>query len=239
VTSPSRPEELPEESSGPPRGAGGIWRFLARGRSSEERLEEFLAERRRELEEQTTRFDEKVADLEHREELLRDSRASVERLLRLGTRDLEARESELADLVLELTEREAALRAAEAEHTRRRSELGAVELRRAALERREQALAAREEQVSAAEARFAEHAVRSSVEQGEEAASIQLAFVPGPSYRLVEIEQSELERGSLLEIDGTEYAVGRIGPSPLPSDRRRCAYLVQGVRGSSPSGGSS
>lgn len=202
-----------------------------------------MAQRRRELEEYAARFDETVADLERREELVRDSRASVERLLRLGTTDLEARESDLVDLVRELTEREATLRAAEDELTRRRGELGAVELRRAALERREQALAAREEQVAAIEARLAERHVSSSTddEPAETVTRVQLAFVPEGGYRLVTLEHAELATGSALEVDGKQYVVARIGPSPLHGDRRRCAYLVQGGReaGASSSGGSS
>lgn len=199
-----------------------------------------MAERRRELERYAARFDETVADLERREELIRDSRASVERLLRLGTADLDARESDLVDLIRELTEREADLRAAEVDLTRRRGELGAVELRRAALERREQALAAREEQISAIEARLAERDVisRSDDQPDETLTRAQLAFVPDGTYRLVPLDAA-LARGSGLEVDGKQYVVARIGPSPLPGDRRRCAYLVRGGRGASPSGGSS
>ena len=198
-----------------------------------------MAQRRRELEEYSALFDERVADLERREDLIRDSRASVERLLRLGITDLDARESDLVDLIRELTEREAALRAAEDELTRRRGELGAVELRRAALERREQALAAREEQVSAIEARLAERdGTPGSDEEPAETAAL-LALVPGGAYRLVTLEHSQRASGSTLELDGKRYVVARIGPSPLPGDRRRCAYLVQGVGGASPSGGSS
>ena len=36
-----------------------------------------------------------------------------------------------------------------------------------------------------------------------------------------------------------EYVVGRVGSSPLPGDRRRCAYLVLGTRGPRPPDGSS
>jgi hypothetical protein len=198
-----------------------------------------MAQRRRELEEYSALFDERVADLERREELIRDSRASVERLLRLGITDLDARESDLVDLIGELTEREAALRAAEAELTRRRGELGAVELRRAALERREEALAVREEQVWAIEARLAERDEIPGPEREPAETAVQLAFVPGDAgaYRLMTLEHAALASG--LEIDGRQYVVARIGPSPLPGDRRRCVYLVQGVGGASPSGGSS
>jgi hypothetical protein len=42
-----------------------------------------------------------------------------------------------------------------------------------------------------------------------------------------------------VEVDEEEYLVARVGPSPLPGDDRRCAYLVLGPRLDSPSGGSS
>jgi hypothetical protein len=66
---------------------------------------------------------------------------------------------------------------------------------------------------------------------------VRLAFVPGDRYRLVEIEDA-LEPGAALAIDGVEHVVTRLGPSPLPGDARRCAYLVRGERGGASGGGS-
>ncbi len=53
-----------------------------------------------------------------------------------------------------------------------------------------------------------------------------LLFVASPSgYRLVEPSGAARERGDRVElVDGT-YRVLRLGPSPLPGDRRRCAFL--------------
>jgi hypothetical protein len=206
-----------------------VRRVLSTGPTPEERLEELLAERRRELDETAARFDASIADLERREDLLRDSRASVERMLRLGRSDLEARESELTDFLRELTEREARVAAAEAEIARRREELGAVELKRAAVERRERDVAAREAELTALEAELvARPAGTTRLETGIEGAG--LAFVPGPAYRLVERELPEARPGGAVEVEGQEYFVARIGPSPLPRDARRCAYLTRGAR---------
>ena len=116
-------------------------RVLSSGPSAEDRLEQLLAQRRNELDEHAARLHESIAELERREELLRDSRASVERMLRLGTSELEARESELTSFVGELAEREAQLARSEEELARRRQELGAVELKRASVEGRERAVA--------------------------------------------------------------------------------------------------
>jgi hypothetical protein len=197
-----------------------------------------LAERRRELDAHAARFDESIADLERREELLRDSRASVERMVRLHTSDLEARESELTDFLRDFGERETLLAEAEADLAKRRGELGAVELRSAAVERRERTVTAREERIAELETRMDAAETASGAEQPDAGGSAQLAFVPGPEYRLVEIASSGVARGETFELEGEEYVVARTGPSPLPGDRRRCAYLTRGTRGGSSSANS-
>lgn len=206
-----------------------VRRVLSPGPAPEERLEELLAARRRELDETAARFDASIADLERREELLRDSRASVERMLRLGRNDLEARESELTDFLRDLAEREGRVAESEAEIAHRRQELGAVELKRASVERRERDLAAREARLAELEE---ELAARPEREPGldETPVGAELAFVPGPAYRLVELVLPEASAGDDVELDGEELVVGRIGPSPLPGDARRCAYLVRAPR---------
>jgi hypothetical protein len=219
-----------EESRG-----GLVRRVLGSGPSPEERLEQLLAQRRRELEEHATRLRESIAELEHREELLRDSRASVERMLRMGTSDLEAREVELTDFLSSLTEREAALTEAESDLARRRQDLGAVELKRAAVERRERAVAERENELVELE----ERASARDDDGLPVPEPVELAFVPGDRYRLVEIDATLLTPGIVFDVDGVGYAVVRIGRSPLPSDGRRCAYLVRGRGDVSASDGSS
>jgi hypothetical protein len=218
-----------------PRG-GLVRRVLGTGPSPEERLEELLAQRRRELEEHAARLRESIAELEHREELIRDSRASVERMLRMGTSELEAREAELTDFLGSITEREAALSEAEAEVARRRQDLGAVELKRAAVERRERAVATRESELAELEEQAAAREAENDPTRTE---SVELVFVPGERYRLVEIDATSLTRGFELDVEGEGYSVARIGRSPLPSDPRRCAYLVRGRGDVSASGGSS
>lgn len=209
-------------------------RVLSSGTNPEERLEELLAQRRHELDEHAEQLHASIAELERREELLRDSRASVERMLRLGTSDLEARETELTGYFRELSEREKVL-AEEAEDLgRRRQELGAVELKRATLERRERAVEAREAEIAEREAAVP------TVRTRAESESIELAFVPGAGYVLVELEPVSLAPGLELDVAEETFVIARIGRSPLPGDRRRCAYLVRGVRGREPeSSGSS
>jgi predicted RNase H-like nuclease (RuvC/YqgF family) len=240
VTSPDRHD--PADRSPPAEPVDGLGalvrRVLTPGRTPEERLEEILAERRRELDEHAARFDASIADLERREELLRDSRASVERMLRMRTSDLEARETELTDFLRDLAERESSLARAEGDLARRRGEVGAVELKRAAVERRERAVAEREERLGELEARL--DSSRAAPDYGGRGVpqSTRLAFVPGVDYRLLEVERTGVASGDAFELEGEEYVVARTGPSPLPGDRRRCAYLVRGTRGESPPGSS-
>ena len=214
---------------------GLVRRVLNPGPNAEKRLEELLAQRRTELDAHAERLRESIAELERREELLRDSRSSVERMLRLGTSDLEAREAELTDFLVGLTDREAALSAAEEDLGRRRQELGAVELKRAAVERRERALEARESDLEQRETELEERAAFTA----SEPVLVELVFMPGERYRLVDVEPVELTRGYAFDVEGTAYAVARIGRSPLPGDVRRCAYLVRGRDGLSESGGNS
>jgi hypothetical protein len=220
-------------------GLGGLVRKVFTPRPTpEERLEALLAERRRELDEHAARFDASIADLERREELLRDSRAAVERMLRLGSSDLEARESELIDFLRDFTDREARLAEAEADLARRRSELGAVELVRAAVERRERDVAAKEDRVAERESQLEKRDAATGGQPGRGTRPVELAVVPGVEYRLLEIAGLKLARGDTLELDGVEYVVVRTGPSPLPVDSRRCAYLIRGAGGASSSGSS-
>ena len=214
------------------RRGGLVRRVLSAGPNPEERLEELLSKRRRELDAHAEQLHASIAELERREELLRDSRASVERMLRLGTSDLEAREEELAEYLRELTRRERELTEAEEELGQRRQELGAVELKRAAVERRERAVEAREAELTEREA-----VAPSLVSEPE---SVELAFVPGSRYALVEIDPTSLSVGIELEVEDDVFVVTRIARSPLPGDSRRCAYLTRGVRGreGSPSGSS-
>jgi hypothetical protein len=213
------------------RRGGIVRRVLSPCANPEERHEELHARRRKELDAHAEQLHASIAELERREELLRDSRASVERMLRLGTSDLEARERELAAYLRELTERDQELARAEDELGDRRQELGAVELKRAAVERRERAVEAREAELAEREA--AAPTLRDETEP------VELAFVPGKHYALVELDASPLTPGLALAVEAEGFVVSRVGPSPLPGDTRRCAYLTRGARGRDSSSGSS
>ena len=58
------------------------------------------------------------------------------------------------------------------------------------------------------------------------AESTHLLFVWKPNgYELREQEGEPPEVGSEVEQDGTKLRVSKLAPSPLPGDRRVCAYL--------------
>lgn len=62
----------------------------------------------------------------------------------------------------------------------------------------------------------------------EEVAEGHVLFVPGPAgYRLFERDGPPPAGVDVVELDEARYRVLRLGPSPLPGDRRRCAFLEQ------------
>ena len=197
----------------------------------EERLEELLAQRRRELDEHAEQLHASIAELERREELLRDSRASVERMLRLGTSDLEARETELTGYLRELTEREKVL--ADEAGGSRAPATGARSGRAQARRGRAPRAGRRSARGGARRARGSRPDRRRVRAEPE---SIELAFVPGSELRARGARGGRRWHSGWSSTSADEtFVVARIGRSPLPGDSRRCAYLVRGVRGREPS----
>jgi hypothetical protein len=53
-------------------------------------------------------------------------------------------------------------------------------------------------------------------------------FVGGPQgYRLLDCDGPVPGQGEHVDLDGVGHGVLRLGPSPLPADRRRCAFVEQ------------
>jgi hypothetical protein len=58
------------------------------------------------------------------------------------------------------------------------------------------------------------------------AATTHLVFAPAPGgYALEALEGEVPGRGDRIVVAGRECIVAKLGPSPLPGDDRRCAYL--------------
>jgi hypothetical protein len=213
-----------ERAAEQPDWLGAVSRKLGdQGSTPEERLEQLLAERRRELEEHAGSFESAVSDLERRDELVRDAHVGRTRATSRVGRPRRARGGPRRPLH-ELTKREARISAEEAALAGRRSELGAVELKRAAVEQRERHSPPARPISRCVSRRSTGARKRRAGSRSTMLPSPLLAFVPGASYRLVEIERPGLAAGDMLEVEEEDYVVGRVGPSPLPGDARRCAY---------------
>jgi hypothetical protein len=62
----------------------------------------------------------------------------------------------------------------------------------------------------------------------EEVTEGHVLFVPAPAgYRLLERDGPPPAGSDVVELAEARYCVLRLGPSPLPGDRRRCAFLEQ------------
>ncbi len=196
----------------------------------------------REIEEHTDQLQETISGLERREARTGQLRAAVEEMLRQGSAELDERHAALTQLSLDLAARDEKIRADERDIAVRKQELGAVELRRAAVERRE-ALAS--ERASALEQLAGDLADREhrlaldSERAGGDLVSLATAASDAASaafdgnvlilgddgYRMVDRPGPTVSVNAVLEVDGSTYVVTRVGRSKLPGDRRLWAYL--------------
>ena len=213
-------------------------RALFAATDDEAAVDAVINDRGRELEEQTERLRQTIESLERREEQAARLRSAVEEMLRHGSAELDERQAELAALAIELRAREEAVRQQERDASLRKQELGAVELRRAALERREETAAEREralEQVAAdLRARELQLAEQEHVRPvgdltqrptQEPQAPTHLLYVARDGWQLVERNGPVPPVDSSVDVDGESLVVTRVGRSPLPDDPRACAYL--------------
>lgn len=199
-------------------------------------IEARIEEAGREIEEHTDQLQATISDLERREERAGQLRSAVEEMLRRGSAELDERHADLTKLSLELAAREERVRADERDVAVRKQELGAVELRRAAVERREAVAAEREVALE----RLAAELQQADLERKEggasagantdhaaqlsEARSHVLVFADG-GYRTLELPGAPAGVGTLVNPEGTPYVVVRIGRAPRPGDRRAWVYL--------------
>jgi hypothetical protein len=192
-----------------------------------------LAEQARRLSEAADRVASEVAGLVERERALGERERRLDERVERDARAFDERRDELAALGRELGERQrgvedleqraAALEALERRLGTREEELHAREARLLAdelaarrrsdeLDLREVALAARQEGPAASPGSAPDRC---------------LLFVPqADGYRLLSIDIAPPAPGERLELEGERFSVVRLGPSPLPGDDRRCAYLA-------------
>ena len=63
-----------------------------------------------------------------------------------------------------------------------------------------------------------------STDNGGQQKHLLFVWTPG-GYELVERDGGPPEVGAEVEVADRRERVTKVGPSPLPGDRRRCAYL--------------
>jgi hypothetical protein len=144
---------------------------------------------------------------------------------------LAAQVARLAQATRALDAREAALVAREAALERALlEESEALDERRAALEALAAELREREARLAGREAALAECAAALATPPADPDRSLLFIATPG-GYRLVERDAPPPPPGTALDLDGEIVVVRRLGPSPLPGDRRRCALVEPLVGG--------
>jgi hypothetical protein len=177
-----------------------------------------LADRRQEL----GAVELRRAAAERRETALNEREAELARReasLRQTAEDLTAREQDEADdsaATAELVARRAELDTRERELAQRDTNLTA---RKDALDRRAAELDAR------AAAAAAQAAQIPGPQPAPEPETAHLVFLSSERYRLLEAEGPAPAAGAVLELEGDRFLVVRVGASPLPGDRRRCAFV--------------
>ena len=178
-------------------------------------VEELFAVHGRDLDARAAELRSAVEELERREARTQELHAKIEQILREGSAELDTRQLELDTRAEELDRRTTALVEAELLVEERRRELGAVELRGAAVARREEAARAREAALEA----------RAGAEPRDTRDDAHVALVAGEGYRVIDREGPAPLPGVEVELEGETYHCVVLRPSPFPVDQRRCAVL--------------
>lgn len=238
-----RPEREWEHWPGRSTGDDGVrsrLRSLFVPTDSGDAITELIAAHSRELEARAEGLRVAIAELEQRETRARNLHARVEQVLREGSAELDVRHSDLAARATDLERREAAVAEAESRAQERAQELGAVELRSAAVERRAQQLDERETELARRERALQEREARlerraaeldtvGGKSGGQEAlpspANGYVMLTTDHGYRLLEREGAAPAMGDTLDLDGGRHRCVRLVTSPFPNDPRPCAVL--------------
>ncbi len=175
-----------------------------------ERRELELSRRTSELELLHARVADTLAVVEREQQALAQREASVQDRERL-TVELDRREQELATSASELRELQETLAAD-----------------RVAIEEQ------RDELRQAVEALSGGLVMPGASVPVVETSPAYVALVPGGRYRLVERDDGPPSVGAQIRVEEETFRIVRLGMSPLPNDRRRCAYLERLLGGSDP-----
>jgi chromosome segregation ATPase len=180
------------------------------------------------------------AAVERRDEAATEREATLERIAdELTSRELHLAETErrFGEVDTEIGNRQRALAASQAAVLERERRVAdqETELARIAAElaEREQLLQAERVNVTAGREELSRAVATVSsglrLPGGEDARDLDAAghilYVTGDGYRMLERGGPAPGLDALVEIEGREFTVTRVGRSPLPGDRRSCAYL--------------
>jgi chromosome segregation ATPase len=210
-------------------------------RAAVERREETLAEREEELARQEDEIREReaaVADLEEQSHALSARETDLAR----RADEVEALQARIAETLAivereqhALANREAALH--EREQRAQELELRERELHASASELRtlEESLVSDRTEIQSQREELRQTVIAVSrglglaTEQEAGTSPLYVALVPGDGrYRIVERDDGPPSVGGQVIVDEDAFQIVRLGSSPLPGDRRRCAYLEPG-----------
>jgi hypothetical protein len=213
-------------------GVRGRLRALFAPTDAGDAVEQLIAVHGRDLEARAAELRAAVDELERREARTRELHAKIERILREGSAELDIRQLELDARAHELDRRATKLAEAELLVEDRRRELGAVELRGAAVARREEAVRAREAEVEGRAGELAAQALRleavGAVLGGERVDvrdDSHVVLASGKGYRVIDRDGPAPRPGAAVELEDGTYRCVLLTPSPFPADLRRCAVV--------------
>lgn len=180
------------------------------------------------------------AAVERREQALGEREASLERIaaeLTAREHDLAEAEARLTELDTEIGNRQRALAASQAAVMERERRVGDLEqeLSRLGAQQAERQRALDAERQSVAAGRDELSRAVDTIASGLRLPAPDLRAEPDPNrhllclasggYRLVERDGAAPPLDACIEADGRQFVVTRVRRSPLPGDRRACAYL--------------
>lgn len=226
-------EQWPGRHSSDEGGRSRLRALFLPSEATETAAVELAATHGREVEERLAAVRDSVAELEARERAVSELEAGVQHMLRAGSVELDRFQFELESRAESLDARERTLSEAESAVEERRRELGAVELKRAALEQRSEGLAEREaaleqraDELAALAGQLQELGERiSEPEEAEDEATAHLLLTSDNGYRIVTADGAPPAVGDRVELDGLPYRCIRASRSPYPADPRPCAVL--------------
>lgn len=201
--------------------------------------EQSLADREAALVARESELEARAHQLEEITRQIADSRSEIDALRRETAlqraeienraRAIEDRTREAGDVSARERELETINASVDARHRELESLSASIEARERELQAARGAIAESRSELQKAVAAVADTLGFRAPSAEADAGAAHVLFLPGESYRLVGRDGPVPEAGVRIEVEGQAYRVNRVGASPLPGDRRRCAFLECGL----------